>query len=206
MRSALAYADLRRFGRIVISTEEAALRLHATHSAACRTLGRLAQAGLVTSLRRGLWLLAENVDPLSLAEHLAAPFPAYVSLHSALYLHGLITQVPRVIYVVSLGPTRRVPTRLGTFSLHRVAPDFFGGFRHQPGTGIPLATAEKALVDVLYLTNARSRLFARLPEIELPSRFSARAARSWIARCRTPSRRAMMTARLDALLRRAAPR
>jgi predicted transcriptional regulator of viral defense system len=205
MRSAQAYADLRRFGRNVITTEEAALRLHATHSAACRTLGRLAQSGLVTSLRRGLWLLAENADPLSLVEHVAAPFPAYVSLHSALYLHGLITQIPRVVYVVSLGPTRRVPTRLATFSLHRVAPEFFGGFRHQPGTGVPLATPEKALVDVLYLTNARSRLFARLPEIELPPRFSELAARRWIARCPAASRRAMMTARLGALLRRAAP-
>jgi predicted transcriptional regulator of viral defense system len=205
MRSSLAYADLRRFGRIVISTEEAALRLRATHSAACRTLGRLAQAGLVQSLRRGLWLLAETADPLAVAEHVAAPFPAYVSLYSALYLHGLITQIPRVVYVVSLGPTRRVPTRLGTFSLHRVAPEFFGGFRHQPGTGVPLATAEKALVDVLYLRNARSRLFAQLPEIELPQRFSVRAARRWISRCRAPSRRAMMATRLETLLGRASP-
>ncbi|MBI5480347.1 MAG: hypothetical protein HY906_15900 [Deltaproteobacteria bacterium] len=200
MRSSLAYADLRRFGRPVITTEEASLRLRATRSAACRTLGRLAQAGLVTPLRRGLWLLVERADPLALVEHIAAPFPAYVSLHSALYLHGLVTQVPGVIFAVSLGPTRRVRTCVGTYSLHRVAPDFFGGYRVAPDTGVALATPEKALCDVLYLTNARSRLFARLPEVELASRFSGRAARRWIRRCGSRARRAMMERRLDEIL------
>jgi predicted transcriptional regulator of viral defense system len=202
MRSSLAYADLRRFGRPVITTEEASLRLRASRSAACRTLDRLAQAGLVTRLRRGLWLLAEHADPLALVEHVAAPFPAYVSLQSALYHYGLITQVPGLVFAVTLGPTRRVRTTAGTFSLHRVAPDFFGGFGAVRGTDVLVATPEKALCDVLYLTNARSRLFSRLPEVELPVGFRVQAARRWIRRCPSASRRAMMTRRLEEILSR----
>ena len=206
MKSSLAYADLRRFGRPVITTEEASLRLRASRSAACRTLDRLAQAGLVTRLRRGLWLLVERPDPLALAEYVAAPFPAYVSLQTALYHHGLITQVPGPIYAVTLGPTRRVRTSVGTFSLHRVVPEFFGGFRIGAGSDVPLATPEKALCDVLYLTNARSRLFSRLPEVELPAGFSVPAARRWIRRCPSAARQSMMTRRLEEILRRSPPR
>ena len=35
-----------------------------------------------------------------------------------------------------------------------------------------MATPEKALVDVCYFSPTRSRLFKRLPEIEIPRRFS----------------------------------
>ena len=43
-------------------------------------------------------------------------------------------------------------------------PDFFGGFETLR-EHLHLATPEKALLDVLYLTTARSRLFAALPEV-----------------------------------------
>src|SRR5207244_3793958 len=51
MTTVEAYADLRRFGRPVITTEDAALRLGATLSAATRILARLAKAGLLLKLR-----------------------------------------------------------------------------------------------------------------------------------------------------------
>jgi len=193
-----AYADLRRFGKPVVTTDDAAVRLRTTLSAASRILSRLESSGLVKRVRRGLWSLSPDIDPLAVSEYLTAPLPAYVSLQSALYFHGMISQIPQVVFVVSLARTRRVTTSIGTYSIHRLAPEFFGGY----GTDheVNMATPEKALLDVFYLAAARSRLFARLPELELPPTFSVRRCRRWIARIPAEYRRVMVARRLDAAL------
>jgi predicted transcriptional regulator of viral defense system len=183
----------------VMTTADAALHLGLTRSAATRTLGRLAAAGLVLKLRHGLWSLDPRIDPLLLPEHLTAPFPAYVSLQTALHLHGIVSQVPHVIYVASLAPTRRVRTRVGVYSVHRLAPSFFGGFETTAG-GVRLARPEKALLDSLYLAPARSRLFAALPEVEIPRRFDRAEARRWVGRIPEGPRRRLVERRLDVLL------
>ena len=139
------------------------------------------------------------MDPLALPEYLTAPFPAYVSLQSALYLHGMISQVPAVTYAVSLARTRRFTTPLGTVSIHHVQPSFFFGFEDS-GHGGRLATPEKALVDFLYLAPARSQLFRALPELEWPKRFNGRRARAIVRRVEPARRRTLVTRRLDALL------
>jgi predicted transcriptional regulator of viral defense system len=187
-------------GKPVVTTEETALRLRLTASAATRALGRLAAAGLVLHLRHGLWALDPKIDPLLLPEYLTAPFPAYVSMQSALHLHGMISQVPQVIYVASLSPTKRVETRVGDYSIHRLKPTFFGGFAIA-GASVRVATPEKALLDVLYLTPARSRLFAALPEVEIPSHFDEKEARRWVRRIPQGPRRKAVQQRLEALLR-----
>ena len=200
MKALDAYADLRRFGKPVVTTGDVAVRLRTTLSAASRILGRLESSGLVTALRRGLWSLRSDIEPLALPELLTVPFPAYVSLQSALYFHGMISQVPQVIFVTSLGRTRRVATSIATYSIHRLVPEFFGGYRTDPSQEVKMATPEKALLDFLYLAAARSRLFARLPELELPRGFSIRKCRHWIARIPAAYRRKMVTDRLKAIL------
>jgi predicted transcriptional regulator of viral defense system len=200
MKATEALADLRRLGKPVLTTEDAALRLKATLSAASRLLARLSEAGLVRRLRHGLWSLEPDLDPLLLPEYLTAPYPAYVSFQSALYFHGMISQIPRVVYVASLSRTRRVTTSLGTYSIHRLAPSFFGGYETLPDSGIRLAGPEKSLLDTLYLSPARSRLFAHLTELELPGSFSVLEARRWLARISAPYRRTMVARRLDEIL------
>lgn len=194
-----ALADLRRMNTVVLTTEDASLRLRLSRSAASRMLARLATVGLVLRLRRGLWSLDREVDPLLLPDYLTAPFPAYVSLQSALYFHGMISQVPQVIYVASLRATRRVRTAVGVYSIHRLSPSFFGGYRTME-SGLRLATPEKALLDVLYLAPARSRLFAALPEVEIPRRFDRREARRWLDRIPPGPRRRHVEEKLAALL------
>lgn len=202
MKSSSAFADLRAFGKDVITTEDAAVRLKMTASGASRVLSRLAADGLVTRLRHGLWSLRANMDPLELTEALTVPFPAYASLQTALYRHGLISQIPHVIYVASLARTHRVTTAIGTYSIHHLPPALFGGYERRGQTN--LATPEKALVDTLYLANVRSGLFARLPEVELPVDFRIDDVRDWIARVRARNKRAMMEARFERLLAAAA--
>ena len=75
----------------------------------------------------------------------------------------MISQVPAVTYAVTLARTRRFVTLLGTVSLHHVQPRFFFGYEDAGRAGGRLATPEKALVDFLYLTPARSRVFRRFP-------------------------------------------
>jgi predicted transcriptional regulator of viral defense system len=165
----------------VVTTADAAAVLGISISAASHTLRRLGAARLVTPVRKGLWALGDPPDPLALADWVTAPHPSYVSLQSALHLHGMIEQIPSMIYLVSLARTAPVLTGVGTFSVHHVRPEYFGGARQDPRTGVRLATPEKALVDFLYLSPTRSRLFAKLPELQLPKAFDRRAALGWAA-------------------------
>jgi predicted transcriptional regulator of viral defense system len=188
-------------GKRVVTTNDATLALGVERSAATQTLKRLAAEGLLKKIRHGLWAVDPALDPLHLPEYLTAPFPSYVSFQSALYLRGMVSQVPEVIYVASLAQTRRVKTTLGAFSIHRLAPTFFGGYETQKESGVRLATLEKALLDTLYLGQTRSRMFAHLPEIEIPKAFDRRKAREWVARIPAGPRRASVEQRLDRLMR-----
>lgn len=184
----------------VFTTGDAAIWLGLRNAHASTVLARLAASGQVVRLRRGVWALPARVDPLALPEYLTAPFPAYVSLQSALYLHGMISQVPAMTYAVSLARTRRFRTPLGAVSVHHVQPAFFFGYEDAGRPGARLATPEKALVDFLYLSPARSKLFRALPELEWPKRFSVRVARSIVKRIPRVSRRALVERRLEDLL------
>jgi predicted transcriptional regulator of viral defense system len=184
----------------VFSTNDAATQLDVPNGNASVMLARLAASGQVVRLRRGVWAIKDHVDPLALPEYLTAPFPAYVSLQSALYLHGMISQIPAVTYAVSLARTRRYSTPLGTVSIHHVQPSFFFGFEPAGRTGGRLATPEKALVDFLYLSPARSKLFRALPELEWPQGFRVRIARSIVKRVKPLRRQAIVARKLEALL------
>ncbi len=199
MKAATALAHLRGLGKPVVTTNDVTLALGLERSAATQTLRRLAAEGHLKKIRHGVWAVDPAVDPLLLPEFLTAPFPSYVSFQSALFLRGMVSQVPHVIYVASLAQTRRVKTSLGAFSIHRLAPTFFGGYDlHQ--SGVRLATPEKALVDALYLGPTRSRMFAHLPEIEIDTGFDRRKAQEWVARIPAGPRRTSVEQRLDRLV------
>ena len=195
-----ALSTLASMGATVFATSEADARLRVPNGHASVMLARLAASGHVIRLRRGVWALPNRVDPLALPEYLTAPFPSYVSLQSALYLHGMISQMPAMTYAVSLARTRRFTTPLGTVSVHHVQPAFFFGFEDAGRSGGRLATMEKALVDFLYLTPARSNLFRALPELEWPKRFSVRLAHSIVKRIGPVRRRTLVSRALDRLL------
>jgi hypothetical protein len=184
------------------TTSDAAAVLGLSVEAASHTLRRLASSGLVVPVRRGVWALTDQVDPLALAEYVTAPYPSYVSLQTALYRRGMITQIPSSIYLVSLARSDLVETRIGTYSVHHVRPVLFGGFDHDPRSGTKLALPEKALFDFLYLSPTRGRLFAALPELELPRGFQRSLVREWVARIPSTRSKTIVTRRLEDVLRR----
>ena len=194
-----AWERLRALGLPVCRTAEAALRLAVDSPHASQILARLARHGHVVRIKRGLWALA-GTDPLALAPHLTAPLPAYVSLQSALYVHGMISQIPDVVYCVSLARTRRYRFPAGTVSVHHVPARFFFGFDPRADGAVAIATPEKALADFLYLGTAKSRLFAALPELTLPAGFSQRRLAAMIAQIPDRKRRTYARKQLEKLL------
>jgi hypothetical protein len=116
-----------------------------------------------------------------LPELLSDPYPSYLSLQTALYLHGMISQIPSITFAVTLARSGSVKTSVGEISFHHVGPKLFGGFEVH-ASGAKLATPEKALLDVAYLGSSKTRLFARLPELTLPKGFKASRAEEWLKR------------------------
>lgn len=196
-----AYADLLRLNRPVVETREAATRLGLSVPAASQQLRSLERSGIVRRLRRGLWLLRPDMEPFALPAYLTAPFPAYISLWSALARHAMIEQVPRQVYVASLARTQQVRTSIGDFSIHHLAPELFGGYTQLDGGG-HLAVPEKALFDTIYLLTPRGGE-VRLPELELPEGFDERQLDEWTQRIHRPRLRTMVRRELTTALRRA---
>lgn len=179
MNAAGALARLHRAGLSVVTTAEAAALWSLSGKAATETLRRLAVERVVTRVRRGLWAVG-IVEPFAVAERIAEPDLAYVSSLTALRVRGMIEQIPSDIHVATTGRARRVMTPLGRFAFRHLQGALFGGFERV--RGVPIATAEKALFDILYWAAARGRSPRSLPEIELPASFDASALESWIAR------------------------
>ena len=193
-----ALAKLEGLGHAFFETKDVAALLGVEHSNANKIADRLAKTGLIVRLARGKWALRQ-ANRLAACEHLTSPYPAYISLQSALYFRGMISQIPSMIYAVSLARTRRYETPLGTFSIHHVDPDFFFGFELDRSGDAKIAVPEKALLDIFYLGPTRTRLFVKLPEIELPRRFEWRGAFAMAARIKSPVRRVFVENALSAL-------
>jgi predicted transcriptional regulator of viral defense system len=198
MRQTEAYAQLRDLGGAAVGTREAAALWRTEEGTARRRLQSLAQAGLVTPIRRGLWSVETDLDPFAVAPYLTAPFPAYVSTFSALAAHGMIEQIPGRVSLVSLDRARRIQTALGAFDVHHIAPELFGGFVdwHRGGS---IASPEKALFDLVYLRAAAGGR-AYLPELTLPDGFDHDALGSWKDRIESPRLRTLVDRRLTELV------
>lgn len=196
---------LRQLGAPVFETRDASALLDVSPANANMILRRLADQELITHLARGRWLMGSSLPRFALPELISAPDPAYVSMQSALFYRGLIEQVPAVIYAATLGKPRRVSTPLGTISFHRLPPELFTGYEIE-ADGSKIATSEKALFDTLYLAPARSRLFARLPELEIPPDFRWQELRELAALVKFARRRVHIERRIEQLERQWAPR
>ena len=196
-----ALAEIKKSRQDVLTTADVMGLLDLEKSHASKLLSRLADSGHIVRVKRCLWVVVGGLDPLTLPKFLTAPFPSYVSLQSALYYHGMISQIASVTYCVSLARTRSCVTPLGTFSIHHVAPSFFFGYEQAGHNGVVMAVPEKALIDFLYLAPAKSRLFASLPELELAPNFSLSKAREMMGRVASKGRRSLIEERLRKLAR-----
>jgi predicted transcriptional regulator of viral defense system len=183
----------------VVESRDVAALLRVSTSNATTILRRLARKGMIVHLSRGRWLVIEKIDRLALPELIAAPSPAYISLQSALFQHGLVEQIPSVIYAVTPARPRRQQTPLGTISFHRMPPELFKGFDLSSGSHAKIATPEKALFDLLYLGPGRSRVFSKLPELTIPPRFQWKRLKEYTELVKSSGRRAYIAERIRAI-------
>lgn len=194
MNAIRALELLRGLGRPILRTEEAAAVLSISGSGASHLLATLQAAGSVLRVVPGRWSVVAQPNPYLIGSWLTDPYPSYVSLYTALSRHGLITQIPRSVYVVSLGRTKVVRTPVGDYSVHRLPPELFGGYLEREGER--MATPEKAVFDTLYLSRARGRRFSHLTEIELPTAFQADVLSAWALKIRDARVRSFVEARI----------
>jgi hypothetical protein len=165
-------------------------------------LERMARQGVIRKVARGLWCDQSNptFTPFLLVPFLAGSHLAYVSFVSALNLHGMIEQIPQSTFCATTGHTRLWRTPVGTFSFHRIHPNFFAGFDwYRGGREFLIATPEKALVDSLYLSSRRGKQFRFFPEIDLGNGFRFRDAEAWVRRIPYPRIRKYVEEQLEAL-------
>jgi len=191
MNATEAYGELRSFGPPVIETREAAALLRTSLSNGSHLLRKMADAGLVKKIRQGLWALDPTSDPYVLVPYLTSPYPAYVSLWTALAHHDMIEQIPARVYAASLDRTQQISTGFGSYSIHHLAPEVFGGYEGDLETGY-LATAEKSLFDVVYIRAARGHGI-RFPELTLPEGFRVGELEAWAARIPAARMRTIVT-------------
>lgn len=195
-----AYARIKKLGLPVIKTRDAATCLALNTAHASKLLSRLGEAEVLIKISQGLWAFPDRAEALLIPQYLSAPLPSYISLQTALYYHGMISQIPETIYAVSLARTRTYKTPMGVFSLHHVHPDYFYDYEQAGKYGINMATPEKALMDIFYLASAKTKLFVSLPEVELPDTFDIDKAREIISKIPDAKRRVLAEKRLEEIL------
>ena len=179
-QSILSYIN--QLHRPIFTTHELTVLSGKSQSNVVQALNFLEKQGLIFKIYRGIWAEAgnERLSPNTVIPYLFPRQRAYVSFISALHLHGIIEQIPQEITLASTGHTRIIRTRIGTFSVHRIAPLFFDGFDWYEGKGsFFIAGPEKALVDSLYLSACKGKRFGYFPELYFPKSFSFKKAKAW---------------------------
>ncbi len=140
-------------------------------------------------LRRGVYRVAApyargRPHPFVVANHLRTS--SYVSLESALARYGMIPEDTPTTMSITTARPERLDTPDGRFVFRHIkTPLFFGYVEREmaPGQRAVIATPEKALLDLLYLTPGSDAL-AYLEELRLepvaafdPTRFMDLAVR-----------------------------
>ena len=157
-----------------------------------KLLTRISDARQVIRIKHGVWVFPD-VEPILLPCILTAPFPAYISLQSALYYHGMISQIPNMIYAISLSRTSTFHTAITDVSIHHVQPSFFFGYEKINNNDLlKIATPEKTLIDIFYLSQTKTRLFATLPEVELPDHFNFAVADRMIEKIKSIRKKSLV--------------
>ena len=178
-----------------------------------RRLGALAQRGILTRVTRGIWAQPQHPD---FSPYAVLPFLlrgtrdqqsqqplGYVSLLSALSLHGLISQIPRSIAIVTAKQLPTLRTPVATYEFHRMERALIGGFEPFGHLrNFDVARAEKALFDTLYFSVRKGRRFTHLPELDLPRTFRPSEVEDWISRVAYAPLRNEVAQRWRAILER----
>jgi predicted transcriptional regulator of viral defense system len=148
---------INRTGRRIFSAADIA-KLTGSNNANTiyKTVERLSKNGILSKLNKGLYFTAATPpDLFEIANGLYVP--SYVSLESALYRYGVISQAPYTITSVSTNRSKKKTALNNEFEYTHLNPKYFFGYVRD--RDILIASREKALLDLLYLVSKKSRPF-----------------------------------------------
>ncbi|MEN8205987.1 MAG: hypothetical protein ABFS24_08240 [Pseudomonadota bacterium] len=155
---------------IIFTTRDFANYSSISMSAASKRLSRLADKKLLTRITKGLWANTSHpwFHPLACVPYLLGKEQGYVSFLTALHLHGLISQIPKTLQIATTGHARTLNSPVGRYEFLQIKPELMKQGTKWSDTHLPylMATAEKALIDTLYLSTRKNRRFVRLPEVD----------------------------------------
>lgn len=156
---------------VIFTTREFANRGDVSMSAATKRLTRLSTKGQLSKVTKGVWANVAHpyFHPLSCVPYLLGKEQGYVSFLTALHLHGVISQIPRTIQIATTGRGRVLESPVASFEFFQIKPELMRQGAQWSESRLPylIASAEKALVDTLYLSTRKNRRFARLPELDV---------------------------------------
>jgi len=158
---------------IVFTTRDYANYQKLSMSAASKKLSRLKKNKLLTHVTKGVWANTGHpyFHPASCVPYLLNNESGYVSFLTALHFHGLLSQIPKTIQVATTGHSRTLDSPVAYYEFIQIKPELMQEDLRWSETHLPylLATAEKALIDVLYISTRKNRRFIRMPELTLTS-------------------------------------
>ena len=190
---------------IIFTTRDYANYSRVSMSAASKRLLRLADKKLLTRVTKGLWANTSHPQfhPTACVQYLLGKEQGYVSFLTALHLHGLIAQIPKTVQIATTGHARTLDSPVARYEFLQLKPDLMKQGTQWSESHLPylIATAEKALIDTLYLSTRKNRRFARLPELDIThTAFRNREFERLLKQLPIPSRiSALMRARWEAL-------
>ena len=156
---------------IIFTTRDYANSENLSISAASKKLTRFKNKKLLTHVTKGLWANTSHpyFHPTSCVPYLLNKEQGYVSFLTALHFHGLLSQIPKTIQVATTGHSRTLDSSIAHFEFIKIKPELMQTGIIWSETQLPylLATAEKSLIDVLYIATRKNRRFISLPELTL---------------------------------------
>ena len=142
------------------------------------SLSRRVRSGDLIRLKKGMYVAKDYLDGVeksgrtgTYAECIAGILyePSYLSLEYILHQHGVITEMPAAVTIVSRKKTASFVTPFGTYKYHSIKPALFTGFTSKRDGDYIIfrASPAKALFDFLYFRKNQLSDEAAIGELRL---------------------------------------
>ena len=156
-------------------------------------LSRHVKSGNVVRLKKGMYVTRHYLDGLeksgragAYAECISGIIysPSYLSLEYVLHQHGVITELPVAVTLVSPKKTASFVTPFGVYQYHSIKPDLFIGFTSKRDGDYLIfrASLAKALFDFLYFRKNQLANEAAIGELRLNLEVMKRSDKAELAR------------------------
>ncbi|MBF0386001.1 MAG: hypothetical protein HQL27_09060 [Candidatus Omnitrophica bacterium] len=150
----MSYKKLKTIKEKIFDLNSLSKALGIDNASARVSASRLLKQGLIKRIKRGIYILTENLDNITYKGILSIAniiqVPSYISLMSALAYYQITTQI-QPDFIESISQKRTCEFNVGdkTYNFTRIDADLFFGFIKNDEVFI--AKPEKAFLDAMYL-------------------------------------------------------